>query len=118
MHNPELLNNFVNTEKMQYTFEVRILHSSIQVHKYKHHGAIQLSYGSKVQINPRTAKDLVKMLEETGRQVSVTTYISITQKAAQQLIVRSLWKASQNILPKLNNLKAMLTNSSKVHINT
>ena len=60
-------------------------HSSVQtiVRKYKHHGTTQPSYRSgrrrilsprdehtlvrKVQINPRTtAKDLVKMLEETG----------------------------------------------------
>ena len=60
------------------------------VHKYKHHGTTQPSYLSgrrlilsprdertlvrKVQINPRTtAKDLVKMLEETGTKVSIST---------------------------------------------
>uniref|UniRef100_A0AAZ3P4G0 Sleeping Beauty transposase HTH domain-containing protein n=1 Tax=Oncorhynchus tshawytscha TaxID=74940 RepID=A0AAZ3P4G0_ONCTS len=60
------------------------------VRKYKHHGTTQLSYRSgrrrilsprvertsvrKVQINPRTtAKDLVKMLEETGTKVSIST---------------------------------------------
>ena len=59
-------------------------------YKYKHHGTTQLSYQSgrrrvlsprdertlvrKVQINPRTtAKDLVKMLEETGTKVSIST---------------------------------------------
>ena len=66
--------------------------SSIQtiVCKYKHHGTTQQSYLSgrrrilsprdehalvqKVQINPRTtAKDLVKMLEETGTKVSIST---------------------------------------------
>uniref|UniRef100_A0AAZ3PS76 Transposase Tc1-like domain-containing protein n=1 Tax=Oncorhynchus tshawytscha TaxID=74940 RepID=A0AAZ3PS76_ONCTS len=66
--------------------------SSIQtiVRKYKHHVTTQLSYRSgkrcvlsprdertlvqKVQINPRTtAKDLVKMLQETGTKVSVST---------------------------------------------
>uniref|UniRef100_A0AAZ3RQ32 Transposase Tc1-like domain-containing protein n=1 Tax=Oncorhynchus tshawytscha TaxID=74940 RepID=A0AAZ3RQ32_ONCTS len=58
--------------------------------KYKHHGTTQPSYHSgrrrvlspsdertlvqKVQINPRTAaKDLVKMLEETGTKVSIST---------------------------------------------
>ena len=58
------------------------------VHKYKHHGTTQPSYRSgrrrihsprdegtlvrKVQINLRTtAKDLVKMLEETGTKVSI-----------------------------------------------
>ena len=58
--------------------------------KYKHHGTTQPSYRSgrrgvlslrdkrtlvqKVQINPRTtAKDLVKMLEETGTKVSIST---------------------------------------------
>uniref|UniRef100_A0AAZ3Q1F5 Sleeping Beauty transposase HTH domain-containing protein n=1 Tax=Oncorhynchus tshawytscha TaxID=74940 RepID=A0AAZ3Q1F5_ONCTS len=62
--------------------------SSVQtiVCKYKHHGTTQPSYSSgrrrvlsprdertlvqKVQINPRTtAKDLVKMLEETGTKI-------------------------------------------------
>ncbi|CDQ86346.1 unnamed protein product [Oncorhynchus mykiss] len=66
--------------------------SSVQtiVCKYKHHGTTQPSYRSgrrrvlsprdertlvqKVQINPRTtAKDLVKMLEETGTKVSIST---------------------------------------------
>jgi transposase len=68
---------------------LKVLHSSVQtiVHKYKHHGTTQPSHLSgrrrvlsprdkrtlvrKVQINPRTtAKDLVKMLEETGTKVS------------------------------------------------
>ena len=60
------------------------------VRKYKHHGTTQPSYRSgrrhvlsprdertlvrKVQINPRTtAKDLVKILEETGTKVSIST---------------------------------------------
>uniref|UniRef100_A0AAZ3STV4 Sleeping Beauty transposase HTH domain-containing protein n=1 Tax=Oncorhynchus tshawytscha TaxID=74940 RepID=A0AAZ3STV4_ONCTS len=66
--------------------------SSVQtiVRKYKHHGITQPSYCSgrrrilsprdertlmrKVQINPRTTeKDLVKMLEETGTKVSIST---------------------------------------------
>ena len=66
-------------------------HSSVQtiVRKYKHHGTTQ-SYRSgkrrvlsprdertlvrKVQINPRTTtKDLVKILEETGTKVSIST---------------------------------------------
>ena len=59
------------------------------VRKNKHHGTTQPSYRSgmtrvlsprdertlvrKVQINPRTtAKDLVKMLEETGTKVSIS----------------------------------------------
>ena len=63
---------------------LKVPRSSVQtlVHKYKHHGTTQPSYRSgwrrvlsprdehtfvrKVQINPTTAKDLVKMLEETG----------------------------------------------------
>ena len=66
------------------------LHLQTIVCKYKHHGTTQLSYHSgrrcilsprgvrtlvrKVQINPRTAaKDLVKMLEETGTKVSIST---------------------------------------------
>ena len=66
--------------------------SSVQtiVCKYKHHWTTQPSYRSgrrrvlsprdehtlvrKVQINPRTtAKDLVKMLEDTGTKVSIST---------------------------------------------
>ena len=64
--------------------------SSVQtiVRKYKHHGTTQPSYRSgrrrvlsprdertlvrKVQINPRTT-DLVKLLEETGTKVSIST---------------------------------------------
>ena len=59
------------------------------VRKYKHRGTTQPSHRSgrrhvlsprddrtlvrKVQINSRTAKDLVKMLEETGTKVSTST---------------------------------------------
>ncbi|CDQ63196.1 unnamed protein product [Oncorhynchus mykiss] len=71
---------------------LKVQHLSVQtiVRKYKHHGTTQPSYRSgrrrvlsprdectlvqKVQINPRTtAKDLVKMLEETGTKVSIST---------------------------------------------
>ena len=71
---------------------LKVPHPSVQtiVHTYKHHGTTQPSYHSgkrhvlpprdertlvrKVQINPRTtAKDLVKMLEETGTKVSIST---------------------------------------------
>ena len=71
---------------------LKVPHSSEQtiVCKYKHHGTTQPSYRSgrrrvlsprgertlvrKVQINPRTtAKDLVKMLEETGAKLSIST---------------------------------------------
>ena len=70
---------------------LKVPHSSVQtiVCKYKHHGTTQPSDRSgrrrvlsprdertlvwKVQINPRTAKDLVKMLEETGTKVSIST---------------------------------------------
>ena len=71
---------------------LKVPRSSVQtiVCKYKHHETTQLSYRSgrryvlsprdehtltqKVQINPRTtAKDLVKMLEETGKKVSIST---------------------------------------------
>ena len=71
---------------------LKVPHSSVQtiVCKYKHHGTMQPSYRSgrkcvlcprdectlvrKVQINPSTtAKDLVKMLEETGTKVSIST---------------------------------------------
>ena len=71
---------------------LKVPHSSVQtiVRKYKHHGTTQPSYHSgkrlvlsprdertlvrKVQVNPRTTtKDLVKMLEETGTKVSIST---------------------------------------------
>uniref|UniRef100_A0AAZ3SFS1 Transposase Tc1-like domain-containing protein n=1 Tax=Oncorhynchus tshawytscha TaxID=74940 RepID=A0AAZ3SFS1_ONCTS len=71
---------------------LKVPRSSVQtiVRKYKHHGTTQPSYRSgrrcvlsprdertlvrKVQINPRTtAKDLVKMLEETDTKVSIST---------------------------------------------
>ena len=71
---------------------LKIPRSSVQtiLDKYKHHGTMQSSYRSrgrrvlsprdertlvrKVQINPRTtAKDLVKMLEEIGTKVSIST---------------------------------------------
>uniref|UniRef100_A0AAZ3QG17 Transposase Tc1-like domain-containing protein n=1 Tax=Oncorhynchus tshawytscha TaxID=74940 RepID=A0AAZ3QG17_ONCTS len=70
---------------------LKVPRSSVQtiVRKYKHHGTTQQSYPSgrrrvlsprdehtlvrKVQINPRTAKDLVKLLEETGTKVSIST---------------------------------------------
>uniref|UniRef100_A0A8C7K0N0 Long-chain-fatty-acid--CoA ligase ACSBG2 n=1 Tax=Oncorhynchus kisutch TaxID=8019 RepID=A0A8C7K0N0_ONCKI len=71
---------------------LKVPRSSVQtiVRKYKHHGTTQPSYRSgrrrvlsprdectlvrKVKINPRTAaKDLVKMLEETGTKVSIST---------------------------------------------
>uniref|UniRef100_A0AAZ3SEZ3 Transposase Tc1-like domain-containing protein n=1 Tax=Oncorhynchus tshawytscha TaxID=74940 RepID=A0AAZ3SEZ3_ONCTS len=71
---------------------LKVPRSSVQtiVRRYKHHGTTQPSYCSgrrhvlsprdertlvrKVQINPRTAaKDLVKMLDEMGTKVSITT---------------------------------------------
>ena len=71
---------------------LKVERSSVQtiVRKYKHHGTTQPSYRSgrrlvpsprdertlvrKVKINPRTtAKDLVKMLEETGAKISIST---------------------------------------------
>lgn len=71
---------------------LKLPRSSVQtiVRKYKHHGTTQPLYRSgrrrvlsprdectlvrKVQINLRTtAKDLVKMLEETGTKVSIST---------------------------------------------
>ena len=70
---------------------LKVPRSSVQttVRKYKHNGTTQPSYRSgkrrvlsprdertlvrKVQINPRTTKVLVKMLEETGTKVSIST---------------------------------------------
>ena len=68
---------------------LKVPRSSVQTRKYKHYGTTQPSYRSgkrrilsprdectlelKVQINPRaTAKDLVKILEETGTKVSIS----------------------------------------------
>uniref|UniRef100_A0AAZ3SEX7 Sleeping Beauty transposase HTH domain-containing protein n=1 Tax=Oncorhynchus tshawytscha TaxID=74940 RepID=A0AAZ3SEX7_ONCTS len=75
---------------------LKVPRSSVQtiVLKYKHHGTMQPSYRSgrrrilpprdertlvrKVQINTgTTAKDLVKMLEETGTNVSISTVIRV-----------------------------------------
>ena len=88
---------FVDLHKYGSSLEIiskclKVPRSSVQtiVRKYKHHGMTQASYRSgrrcvlsprdernlvrKVQINPRkTAKDLVKMLEETGIKVSIST---------------------------------------------
>ena len=70
---------------------LKVPRSSVQtiVRKYKHHGTTQLSYCSgrrhilsprdehtlvrKVQINPKIAKDPVKLLEDTGTKVSIAT---------------------------------------------
>uniref|UniRef100_A0AAZ3SFX4 Sleeping Beauty transposase HTH domain-containing protein n=1 Tax=Oncorhynchus tshawytscha TaxID=74940 RepID=A0AAZ3SFX4_ONCTS len=69
---------------------LKVPHSSVQtiVRKYKHHGTTQPSYssGRRSVLSPRderTAKDLVKMQEETGTKVSISTvkrvlYINIT----------------------------------------
>ena len=81
---------------------LKVPRSTVQtiVRKYKHHGTTQPSHHSgrrcalsprdepalvrKVQINHRTTeKDLVKMLEETGTKVSISTvnesYINIPE---------------------------------------
>ena len=89
------LTSWENEKKSAKTSERKLLkvpRSSVQtiVCKNKHHGTTQPSYCSgrrrirsprdertlvrKVQINPRTtAKDLVRMLEETGTKVSIST---------------------------------------------
>ena len=86
---------------------LKTLCSSLQtiVLKYKHHGTKQPSYRSgrrhvlsprdehtlvqKVQINPRTtAKDLVKMLEETG-------YKSIYIHSKNESFIDITWNATQ-----------------------
>uniref|UniRef100_A0AAZ3S9L8 Transposase Tc1-like domain-containing protein n=1 Tax=Oncorhynchus tshawytscha TaxID=74940 RepID=A0AAZ3S9L8_ONCTS len=94
---------------------LKVPRSSVQtiVCKYKHHGNIQPSYHSgrrrilssrdehslvrKVQINPRTtAKDLVKMLEETGTNLSIST-------AKQVLYQHNLKGRSSRKKPLLQN---------------
>ena len=98
--------------------------SSVQtiVRKYKHHGTTQTSYRSgrrhvlspidertlvrKVQINPRTtAKDLVKMLEETGTKVSISTVKRILYRhnmkgrsARKKTLLQNHHKKSQTML--------------------
>ena len=94
---------------------LKVPHSSVQtiVRKYKHHGTTQPSYRSrrrlilsprdehtlvrKVQINPRTtAKDLVKVLEETGTEVCIST--------VQRVLYRHLLKGlSARKKPLLQN---------------
>ena len=88
---------------------MKVPRSSVQtiVREYKHHGTTQPSYRSgrgrflsprdertlvqKVQINPRTtAKDLVKMLEETGTNVSISTVKQVLYRL--NLKGRSAWK--------------------------
>ena len=85
---------------------LKVPRSSVQtiVRKYKHHGTTQPSFRSrrrrvlsprdehtlvrKVQMSPRTtAKDLVKMLEETGTKVSIST--------VKPVLYRHTWKAAQ-----------------------
>ena len=91
------------------------LRSSVQtiVLKYKHHGTTQPSYRSgrrrvlsprdertllrKVQFNPRTtANDLVKMLEETGTKVSISTVKQVLYCDARGWHCRRDWCTSQN----------------------
>ena len=74
----------------KYLIHCRFCRFSYLQSKYKHHGTTQPSYHSgsrrvlsprderslvqKLKINPRTAaRDLVKMLEETGTKVSIST---------------------------------------------
>ena len=95
---------------------LKVPHSSVQtiVRKYKHHGTTQPSYRSgrrsvlsprnehtlvqKMQINPRTtAKDLVKMLEETGTKLSISTVKRV-------LYLHNLKDRSERKKPLLQNL--------------
>ena len=88
----DLRNKIVDLQKSGSSKYLKVPRSSVQtiVHKYKHHETTQPSYHSgrrwvrspwdestsvrKVKINPRTtAKDHVKMLEETGTEVSIAT---------------------------------------------
>ena len=109
---------------------LKVPRSSVQtiVHKYKHHGTMQPSYLSgrrrflsprdertlvqKVQINPRTtAKDLVKMLEETGTKVS----ISIVKRVLYQ---HNLKGCSARKKPLLQNCHKKPDYSLQVHMGT
>ncbi|XP_051984725.1 uncharacterized protein LOC127645217 isoform X2 [Xyrauchen texanus] len=91
---------------------LKVPRSSVQtiVRKYKHHGTTQPSYRSgrrrilsptderslvqKVQINPRTtAKDLVKMLEEAGRQVSISTVKRVLYRQPVSLLCKEEFTA-------------------------
>ena len=55
--------------------------------------------------------------KEAYKPDSVTPALSGGMGQNSQLIVGSLWKATQNIWPKLNNLKAMLQNTKWVYVN-
>ena len=84
---------------------LKVPRSSVQtiVRKNKHHGTTQPSYRSgrrrvlsprdertlvqKVQINPRTTvKDLVKMLEETDTEVSISTVKQVLYRQRERLL--------------------------------
>ena len=60
-----------------------------------------------------------KSVCEQGLQTwfSYTSSVRRNRPSFTQLIVGSLWKATQNVWPKLNNLKAMLPNTNWVHVN-
>ena len=109
---------------------LKVPHSSVQtiVHKYKHHGTTQPSYRSgrrrvlsprnepilvwKVQINPRTtAKDLVKMLEETGTKVSISTVKRV-------LCQHNLKGSSARKKPLLQNHHKKLDYGLQLHMGT
>ena len=48
---------------------------------------------------------------------SYTSSVRRNDPKFTQLIVGSLWKATQNICPELNNLKAMLPNTNCMYVN-
>jgi transposase len=77
---------------------MKVPRSSVQtiVHKYNHHGTTQSSF-----------------LSERW------TYLGAKRNGPKftQLIVGNLWKATQNIWPKLNKLKAMLPNNNWMYVN-
>ena len=109
---------------------LKVPSSSVQtiVCKFKHHGTTQPSYRSgrrcilsprdehtlvrEVQINPTTtAKDLMKMLEETGTKVSIST-------VKRALFRHNLKSRSARKKPLLKNRNKMPDYGLQLHMGT
>jgi hypothetical protein len=58
-----------------------------------------------------------KSVCEQGGLQTWLRYTSSVRRNGQNKIVGSLWKATLNVWPKLNNLKAMLPNTNGVYVN-
>ena len=71
-------------------------------------------------LNPiENGQNWKSMCEQGGLQTGLSYTNSVRRNGPKftQFIVGRLWKATQNVWPKLNNLKAMLTNTNCVYVN-